>query len=163
MKKFLLLALFLIASTNIVKSQTTNINATATVYAPLSLTTVRDLDFGGVAVGDSKTITNDLGTAGLVEINGPTAVDVDISFTLPTNLSDGTNNLPVSFSATSAGFNTVNNTTGITDFDPSLVTTTSTDATSGDLFVFIGGTITAGASQQTGSYTGTITLSVAYN
>lgn len=165
MKKLLFTFIFLFTMIGTINAQqTANVNATANVYSPLSLTVVDNLDFGGLVAGESKTITNDNVGAGVVQVEGPTGVGVDISFTLPSNLSDGTNDLPVSFGTTSAGYNVENNTSGITDFDPnSGATNISLDGTTGDLFVYIGGTVTAGGSQATGTYTETIVVTVNYN
>lgn len=164
MKKLTLFLVILFFSvTGLQAQQTADVNVSATVASALNITTVSDLEVGGLIAGQTKTITNDDSRAGVFEINGNTGLSVDIGFTLPTNLTDGTNLLPITFLNNSGGFNTENNTSGITSFDPnSTISNVSLDNTTGDLYVYIGAQVSAGASQPTGTYNGTITMEVSY-
>ena len=85
---------------------------------------------------------------------------MSLTFTLPTNLTNGANNLAVG--SWTGCWNATNTTTGCTAFTPSGVATSSTVGGAGTMFVFVGATVTPTAAQVSGTYTGTITLTVAY-
>jgi len=76
------------------------------------------------------------------------------------DLTDGVNNLPVAFTAL---HNTIADPTGGTTFTPSVgVAATNLDATTGQLHVYVGGTVTAAANQVAGSYSAQVELTAAY-
>lgn len=137
-----------------------NVTASATVAAALTAANVQNLAFGTVISGFPRTIaTTDAVNAGIVRFTGGASAEVAVSFTaLPANLTSGANTLPISYasgySATQTGSQT--------SFTPASGVTTRLDATSGLLFVFVGGTVTPGASQAAGAYTGTVTVQAAY-
>lgn len=164
MKKLFIIALLFLSAGVVNAQETANINVTANVLTTLQLNVLNQLNFGNTMAGQTKTIANNDAAAAVVQVTGATGTGIDISFTLPTNLTDGGNNLPISFGTTSAGHNTTNNTAGITDFDPnSGVTNVTTDGTTGELFVYLGGEIAPTSTQSTGTYTGTVTINVSYN
>jgi hypothetical protein len=142
-------------------AQTADVAATANVLAQLTVSGDRSLNFGNVIPGFARTVTPDQADAGRFILQGAGTLEVELDFgTLPTDL-DGPAGatLPLTFGAGSAGYGA---TGGAVDspFDPGAATTAN--LTGGELFVFIGGTVTPDAAQATGSYTGTITLSVSY-
>ncbi len=141
-----------------------NITATADVQTPLSVTGSADLDFGNVFPGVNKAVAyTDAVNAGQWDITGEAAAEVTLSFTaLPANLTFGANNLPIVYSATDAGYNTADNPAAATSFDPSAGATTNLEGATGALYVWIGGTVQPTETQPAGTYTGTITLDVAY-
>ena len=97
--------------------------------------------------------------AGRFDVTGQASTPVNLAFTsLPTNLANGGNNLPVAFSS---GYNTANSAAGATSFAPGSGASTSLSGT-GALFVFLGGTVTPAVNQAAGTYTGTVTLQVTY-
>jgi len=135
-----------------------NIQATANVLAPLTVSGTQALDFGDVIPGVPSTLPPDDASAGSFTVGGYGTLEVTLDFgTLPSNLASGPNNLPISFGAGSAGYGDV----GVsTTFDPSSVETTKLVA--GALLVFIGGTVSPTPTQAAGAYSGTISLTVAY-
>jgi hypothetical protein len=137
-----------------------NITASATVAAALSATTIQQLAFGTVIPGFNKTVlTNNATAAGIVRFTGAASAEVNVTLpTLPANLSDGTNNLPISYVSAHA----TSQAGAQTSFTPASGTTTLLDATTGFLFVFVGGTVTPGGAQVAGAYSGTITVQAAY-
>jgi hypothetical protein len=83
-----------------------------------------------------------------------------ITFVLPPAMTGPGAPLPLSFGATSAGFSATGSTTGMTIFDPR-VPFTGTASNNGRGTVFLGGTALPAGTQSAGSYTGTVTLTVA--
>ncbi len=99
-------------------------------------------------------------TSGRFDLTGQASGNVNLAFTLPTNLTSGANNLPI---GTWTGCsNATNTTTGCTTFTPSASATASAFSGAGALFVWVGGTVSPGAAQAPGAYTGTVTLAASY-
>ena len=141
-------------------AQSANINATATVYQALTVTGARALDFGSVFPGVAKSIVVSDATSGRFDLTGQASANVNVSFTLPTNLTSGANNLPI---GTWTGCtNPTNSTAGCTSFTPSASATPTAMSGAGALVVWVGGTVSPAANQAAGSYTGVVTLTAAY-
>jgi hypothetical protein len=150
-----------VAGAGTAAAQSGFVNATATVLTPLTVSPVSDLAFGNVYPGVAKTIAySDATNGGKFSIAGYDAAQVNLTFTLPTDLSDGTNTLPI---GTWTGYyNTANNATaGGSTFTPAAAATT-TNLAAGVLYVFIGATVTPAGNQVAGSYTNTVTMNAAY-
>ena len=151
-------ALFSLAT--VAQAQSANINATATVFQAMTVTGARDLDFGSVFPGVNKTVGVAAATSGRFDLTGQASGNVNLTFTLPANLTSGANNLPI---GTWTGCtNATNTTTGCTSFTPSGSASPSAFSGAGALFVWVGGTVSPAANQAAGSYTGTVTLTAAY-
>lgn len=151
-------ALFSLATA--AQAQSANINATAVVYQAMTVTGARALDFGNVFPGVAKSIAVAAATSGRFDLTGQASANVNLTFTLPTNLTSGANNLPI---GTWTGCHAAtNNTTGCTTFTPSGSATASAFSGTGALFVWVGGTVTPAANQPAGTYNGTVTLTAAY-
>lgn len=151
-------ALFSLAT--VAQAQSANINATANVYAAMTVTGARDLDFGNVFPGVAKTVGVAAATSGRFDLTGQASGNVNLTFTLPANLTSGANNLPIgTWTGCTNGTNT---TTGCTSFTPSGAASPSAFSGAGALFVWVGGTVSPAANQPAGSYTGTVTLTAAY-
>jgi hypothetical protein len=142
---------------------TGTIQATANVLTPLSVSTdARALDFGDVFPGVAKSIAPAAGTSGLWQIAGNANAEVQMAFTLPTDLSDGTNNMPISFGATDAAYNDANAVGSAVAFDPNGTYTDRLEVTGGEGFVWLGGTVNPGPVQPAGNYSATVSLDVVY-
>lgn len=142
------------------QAQSANINATAVVYQAMTVTGARALDFGNVFPGVAKSIAVAAATSGRFDLTGQASANVNLTFTLPTDLTSGANNLPI---GTWTGCtNATNTTTGCTTFTPSGSATASAFSGTGNLFVWVGGTVTPAANQAAGTYNGTVTLTAAY-
>jgi hypothetical protein len=137
------------------------ITATAVVAAAINVAAVSDLDFGTVMPSFGRTIAFTDGGAGHFQVTGAAAAEVTLEFTvLPTDLSDGVNLLPVVFTAL---FNTAANPSAGTSFDPATtIPTTTLDATTGEVHVYVGGTVTAAGNQVAGTYSAQVELTAAY-
>jgi len=148
-------------STSSASAQSDDIAVTANVFQALTVTGTQDLGFGNVFPGVNKTIAPSAATSGRFAITGQASVNVDLTFTLPANLVNGANNLPI---GSWAGLhNTSNSTGGATSFTPSGTATTVSLSGAGELFIFIGAQVSPASNQAAGNYTGTVTLTVAYN
>ncbi|MEX0660578.1 MAG: DUF4402 domain-containing protein [Balneolaceae bacterium] len=144
-------------------AQSTTVNAEGTVLAPLEVSGT-NLNFGAeIFPGlDEAVAPTDAGAAQF-DISGEAGKDIEATFTLPTEMTDGTNNLTLTFSGTDAGHATANTDQGTaTEFDPNGTLTTALEATSGELFIWLGGTVEPAADQAAGTYTADITLDTVY-
>lgn len=142
------------------EAQSASLTATAIVAGALNLSSSRDLNFGTVIPGINRVIQETDPTSGAFLVVGGVNAEVDLSYSsLPANLTDGVNNLPVSYTGT---WNTSDAGGTGTSFTPTLGLTTRLDAATGELYVYMGGTVTPGAGQPAGTYNATITLDAAY-
>jgi hypothetical protein len=137
-----------------------SVQATANVLTPLSVDGAQPLEFGDVLPGISYTINPGTGSSGLFEISGATGAGVLLNFTLPSELSGPGDPIAISFGGASA---LVDNGSTSTSFDPSTSDYLSAMNGSGNLDVYIGGTITPAQSQAQGAYSATISLQVVYS
>lgn len=135
------------------------INVTANVQVPITVTGAQDLDFGNVIQGVPSSIAATAAAAGRFDVTGSPTTPVSMSFALPANLTSGGNLLPIG--SWDGNWNTTNSPTG-TGFTPSGGSTAATTSGTGNLFVFVGATVSPGAAQALGVYTGTVTLTVIY-
>lgn len=164
MKKVLagsMMVLALATVANQAQAQSAQIGARATVQQALTITAVDSLLFGATFPGTTRTVLPTDAASGSFTLAGAANAEVTLTFTLPANLVNGANNLPVTFGATSAGFNTLNARAGQALVDPAAVQTTRLHAATGNLYVFIGGSVSPVA-QPAGNYTAAITLATAY-
>ncbi|MCL4510968.1 MAG: DUF4402 domain-containing protein [Bacteroidetes bacterium] len=120
------------------------------------------LSFGMVITNTTNTIAPTDPNAAEIEVKFPAyngSAFIWLTFTLPTYLTSGANNLSITFGTNSAAYNTTNSLSGSTTFDPSLgyfqVINSNTPLT---LYVWIGGTVSPTNRQATGDYTGTINV-----
>ncbi|MEO5799439.1 MAG: DUF4402 domain-containing protein [Gemmatimonadales bacterium] len=120
------------------------------------------LTFGFNIPGVNRTIApTDAVNAGRFYVGHRVGGQVRLTFTLPSTLSksNGTT-LKVTYSSTSAAIQTIGAGSTTTTFNPGSSKTYSY-TTSPDIYVKIGGTVQPKSNQQSGIYTGTITLTVA--
>jgi hypothetical protein len=137
-----------------------DIQATATVLSAVTVTAGNDLQFGNVTPGVNKTVGIADAGAGRFDVVKAATQGVTLSFTLPTNLTSGANNLPIG--SWTGGWNTSATPAGSTTFTPSPAGT-NTAATAGTtISVYVGATVSPAAAQVAGSYIGDVTMSVVY-
>jgi hypothetical protein len=141
---------------------TGTIQATANVLTPLSVSTnLRALDFGDVFPGLNKPIAFGDATSGKWSIAGEGIKEIQMSFTLPTDLSNAGILMPISFSATDAAYFGTDVIGSAVAFDPNAGSTENL-AGAGTGFVWLGGTVAPGAGQVAGVYAATVSLDVVY-
>lgn len=150
----------LLAAVPSAQAQSANIQALANVFQAMTVSGVRNLDFGNVFPGVNKSIAVDNANSGKFTVAGQASANVNLTFTLPANLTSGGNNLPI---GTWVGhWNGVDDASSGTNFTPSAGATAAQFSGSGNLYVFVGATVSPGGSQTAGSYSGTVTMTVAY-
>ena len=134
---------------------------TGTAAAQITLQTRQPLAFGVTLPGVNKSIApSNAISAGQYYLLEHLGGVVKLTFTLPTNLvKSGGGNLSITFLTTDANYVTTGSSSSTTVFSPKTAKTV-TLSTSPDIYVNIGGTIRPTALQATGTYTGTITLTI---
>jgi len=136
-----------------------SINVTASVQQPITVTAGNALAFGNVFPGKAATVAVASANAGTFTVAGQATTPVSMTFVLPTNLTSGANNLPIG--TWTGNWNTSNAPTG-TSFTPAATASAATLSATGQLYVFIGATVTPAVAQVAGSYTGTVSMTVTY-
>jgi hypothetical protein len=117
----------------------------------LQVTYLRDLNFQQIIPGIQKTITEISPQSGKFTITGNgSRMTVSISFNLSQNLSHGSFNMPVVYTATYSN-NSNDNQPGI-PFNPYSGTTLTFDDKTKEYYIKLGGTITPAPVQSTGDY-----------
>ncbi len=155
------------------QSDNDNVAANAEVLAPIEVTGAENLEFEIVSPGIPKTVNLD-GTAegGTIteneqaarfDITAGNSANVTLSFTsIPGTLANGEESLPISYIAawgTASDYAETFEPVNVTENQPTEATTSE----SGEIYVFLGGTVTPDAAQAQGNYTADITLTVTYN
>ena len=144
-------------------SANAQVNAVALIVGIAGLTAagVNDLNFGSTNAGTPATPATLATDAARFAISGEPSYPVTITFTLPTVLDGpGFNTIPVSFGGSDGLYWTAYPTTNTT-FNPNSAFATSLDG-SGNLIIGLSGTVSPPTGTTTGTYTGVITLTVAY-
>lgn len=148
------------------QAQTNNasINVSAVVQSPINVTAGNALSFGNVFPGVNSTVGVASANAGRFDVTGQTNTPVTLSFVLPANLIDASSNL-LPIGSWTGNHNTTNAPTG-TAFTPAngpaTFAATLSNTVVGQLFVFIGATVTPAVNQPAGTYNGTVQMTVVY-
>jgi hypothetical protein len=163
MKNLILVAILLLVVSTLSFAQITAgpvaASVTATVTGNLAIAKTNDLAIGNVAKGATRTILSNAAGAAAFTISGEVSVPTTVTVTFPANLVDlSANTLP--FTGQIPIHNTAAVQGGATTFPGLAGGTTPTDATTGNLYLWIGGGVTAAAGQVAGNYTGTINVSI---
>ncbi len=150
----------------------TTVGAEATVVTVgITITTLRDLDFGSVPKGLATTVLPIDANAGEWQVTGDKNARVSITFTLPTVLNNiqaaPGSTMPIAFSTSAARWvQTVNDPSGATPFDPNVgITARFPNPAAGPIptiYLWLGGTVNPAAAAKPGIYTGTVIVSLVY-
>jgi hypothetical protein len=130
---------------------------------PRSASGVRDLGFGSILPGVRTTVQpTDVVRSGQFEITGDISDPIEITFSLPSVLTgpEGAT-MPVSFTNESAGFSASGSITNQAFFDPKVPFQTNLSST-GRGTGFLGGVLDPSPTQRAGSYTGSVSITVAF-
>lgn len=154
----------LAAAASSAAAQSANINVTANVYQALTVSGARDLAFGNVFPGVNKTVALADGTSGRFDITGQSGATVSLNFSLPNsgNYITGPSSAQLALNSWTACWSTSNSASGCTSFSASGGTSGGAFGSGSTLFVFLGATAAPTAAQAAGSYSGQVTLTVAY-
>lgn len=147
-------------SAQVARAQATTLNVSALVLQPVTVVGSRNLAFGDVFPGVNKTIPVQGGNSGRFQVTGEVNAPISLTFTLPANLANGTNLLPIG-SWVGRHNTTSNAATGVA-FTPSGTATNTTLSAAGIRWVYISGTVMPSANQAAGGYIAIATLTVAY-
>ncbi len=161
MKKTLAIAAVALLVAGAAQAQSSaSISATASIAANLGVARVTDLAFGTVFPGFARTVDPITGgaSAGSFSLTGQANAQLNLTWSVPANLTDGgTNLLPVAFTAS---YNTTNSQATSTSL--TIPDNTKRLSGTGQAFVWIGGTVTPAGNQAVASYSGTVQLTAAY-
>jgi hypothetical protein len=141
-------------------AQSATVSATATVVTPLVVTGGANLAFGNVFQGVNKTVPFSDAASGRFSIAGFGTSQVAMTFTLPSNLVNGADNLPID--SWDIRSNPTNVTAGATALTVTSGVPVNGNLTAGSIYLFVGGRVLPAVAQAAGSYTGNIVLAAAY-
>src|SRR5574341_293272 len=154
----------LVAGVVTAQAQTNNasIAVSAVVQQPINVTAANPLSFGNVFPGVNSTVGVASASAGRFDVTGQASTPVTLSFVLPASLVDASSNL-LPIGTWDGNHNTTNAPTG-TGFTPANgpATFAATLSGTGQLFVFIGATVTPAVNQPAGTYNGVVQMTVVY-
>ena len=175
MKRLLQLSLVLLITaglTTIANAQTgsgsADIKATATVDASINVNQVQNLTFGSLAAGDTRDVQAGDADAGQFTVDGNSGnVTLEFSFANNGELQETSGSgasMPIAFDGSDAAWGP-DATTQSESWDPTTAKSNVNvaGATNGEIYVFIGGSITAASDQLAGTYEETITLTATHN
>jgi len=152
----------------LVAQESATIQALATVISSLSISGENNLQFGNVTPGVNKSVDKSQpGFAGEWYITGTPGAEITLDFALPDSLllvADSANGLRVDFSNTDASFDDGSGGGQLAPagtLDPNGMGTENLGGT-GEMRVWIGGTVYPRISQTGGDYAEDVVLSVAY-
>jgi len=129
--------------------------------APLTAAGVNDLNFGTVTAGATKTPSSLSANAGRFNISGEPSAPVTVTWVLPTVLTGpAAATIPISFSATD-GLNWTSYPATFVAFNPNAPFLTALDGL-GNKVIGISGTVAPPLGTTTGTYTGTVSMTVTY-
>lgn len=145
-------------------AQSASITATAVVAGALTVTNQRNLDFGTVIPGFTRTILPTDATSGHFQLDGGVNAEVQLTFSsLPAALVGLNPANTLTVASYSGSYNTADAGGTGTAFTPaSGLTTRLGAAVPAQLHVYLGGVINVPAGQAADTYTGTITLDATY-
>jgi len=138
------------------------------VTVGMTITTLRDLNFGTVIKGVPTTVLPTAATAGEWQVTGSSNAFVIISFTLPTQLTNiqalPGSTMPIAFSGVSAIWRRATiNPVGGTIFNPAAGAVGRFGPPANpNMYVWVGGTVNPAATAKPGIYQGTVIVSLIY-
>ncbi|OLC86233.1 MAG: hypothetical protein DMD38_07860 [Gemmatimonadetes bacterium] len=169
MRKALVLALCVGLAARAAAQAGSSVSADAVVVTVgMTISTLRDLNFGTVIKGVPSTILPTAVNAGEWQVSGSANAFVIISFTLPTQLTNiqalPGSTMPIAFSALAAIWRrSTNNPVGGTVFNPALGSVGRFGPPANPtMYVWIGGTVAPAVAAKPGIYQGNVIVSLVY-
>ena len=163
MKKIIIPAIVLFITMTCVNAYaqvTASISATATVLTGISVTNKSDLNFGDdIVPGVQRNVDKTNANSGRFTLLGAPNKQISISFVTPSQLINGANTMPITFSSTDAGYQVPGG--SVISFNPVVVSNASFNS-QGTMTVFLGGKVNPSNNQESGLYTASITVNVEY-
>jgi len=168
-RKALLLAVCVGLSGRAAAQAASSVSVDATVVTVgMTISTLRDLNFGTVIKGVPTTILPTAVNAGEWQVSGSGNAFVIVSFTLPTQLTNiqalPGSTMPIAFSAASAIWRrATNNPVGGTVFNPATgVVGRLGPPANPTMYVWVGGTVAPALAAKPGIYQGNVIVSLVY-
>ena len=161
------IAFYIFYGGEIMAQESATIQAVANVLPALTITGENNLDFGTVFPGTDKSVDKaTLGSAGDFHIQGNNNAEITLDFDLPPQLDHETvtTSMAIVFTATDASYDDESgggqpSPTGT--IDPRVISTLDLGPT-GQMDIWIGGTVQPTLTQTGGDYSGDLTLTVTY-
>ncbi len=123
----------------------------------------RALEFGHVIQGMSKSVVYSEPSAAVWVFTGNCGAEVRLEFTaLPISLKGGASALEITYGATDAAWNTVDDPGSAIPFDPVVGTVAYLAPDNGNIYIWLGATALPAASQPAGLYSDPFTVDVSY-
>ena len=125
-------------------------------------TKLNNLSFGTILTGTTSTVTLTSGNAAEWQYHQTLALVTSFTFTLPTAMTrtGGGGSIPLTFCSTCAAYRgTTNDPSGATTFNPASGTTTPVSLS--NVYVWLAASVTPPLNQPPGSYSASVTLTVA--
>jgi uncharacterized protein DUF4402 len=149
-----------VVGTVTVQAQSASIQATAAVQSPITVTALNPLDFQLVFPGVPKGVALNSATAGRFTATGQGGAPVSMTVAVPANLTDASANT-LQIGSWQGSWNVIPNSAG-TGFTPGAGSFAGTFSVGGQLWVYVGATVTPLVTQVAGNYAGTVQLTVTY-
>lgn len=145
-------------------SANANINATARVVAPITLTAGADLNLGAILVSGTNTVLASDANSGEFVVTGSNGAGIDLDWVLPTLLVNGGSNLDIDTYTMIRGDNATR-ASAITDNIATGGAVAQTATLGANNYnIFVGADVTdSGAPEAAGLYSALIDLTVSYN
>jgi ABC-type amino acid transport substrate-binding protein len=162
MKKLILVAVLLLTVSSLLFAQSsTTANISANVNATLSILRTVDLTIGNVNQGGTVTVLSTAATAAAFTVTGATNMATSITIAYPATLT-GPASATMTYTPQYPTSNIIGTAAGRAAATPFAAYTggIATSNATGNLFVWVGGGVTADPAQAAGSYNGTITCTV---
>ncbi|MFH0991047.1 MAG: DUF4402 domain-containing protein [bacterium] len=135
-------------------------NVQHSVAQPITLQKLLDLNFGTIIAGTNALVNHTDPTAAKFRVRYSKNAALQVTFSLPTNLSTASSNLmPVAFPAGAAAWADKDQLTGRTTFNPQ-TGTSFTMPKDKDIYLWLGGSLSPPSSQQAGTYSAVVTIIV---
>ena len=131
---------------------------------PIRVEGIKPLAFGQILAGaPTSVLRTDPARAGQINLSAQPQSPIILQLTLPAAMTGPLGaTLPIAFGANDAGFSAQGAIGNQTAFDPRAPTVVITNSQNGRGSVYVGGTAQPAFNQPPGTYTGVITLTVAY-
>lgn len=129
--------------------------------ASISVTRLADMTFGDVAAGSSNSVAYTDANASVFKLDVSNMAGfqtVFITFTLPNQLANGGDAIPISFGSTDAAWSYTNDPALGIAFDPSTSASVPKDGSVFSVYVWVGGTVDPAQSTSAQQYSNTFTL-----
>lgn len=133
--------------------------APLTAAAQIQITKLNDLAFGTAVAGTTALVLPTDTRAARFSVSAPRNAQVQVTFTLPTELTRGARSVPITFDAASGRWSLVDQVAAAVAFDPRQPLTVRV-LPNRNLYLWLGGTLPIPRNASSADYSAIITLTV---